>query len=77
MSDTGRQSFTDKASATMKVKFHMSSYDMYTYRLAQPDSQKGMLEHAGDKMKGVMDSGASAAQDQTGVGFFFVIQHHK
>lgn len=31
-------------------------------RLSQPDSQKGMVEQAGDMMSGAMDSGAAAMQ---------------
>lgn len=69
MSDTGRQSLTDKASASMKVCFIYLSYAMYIHRLAQPDSQKGMLEQAGDKMKSTMDSGAGAMQSNVGFSF--------
>jgi hypothetical protein len=47
---------------------------MYTYRLAQPDSQKGTLEKAGDYAKGTGDKAASMVQPN--VGFFFFIHHH-
>lgn len=47
MSDLGRQSFTDKATAA-----------------AKPDSQKSVLEKAGDYVKGAADSVASAVQPQ-------------
>lgn len=74
MSDPSRQSMTDKASAAVKVCFIYLSCAMYTYRLAQPDSQKSMLEQAGDKMKSTLDSGAASVQSD--VSFFFLINHH-
>ena len=41
---------------------YLDSAPWYTYRLAQPDSQKGVMEQTGDMMSGAMDSAASALQ---------------
>jgi len=64
MSDLGRESFTDKASAALKV----SLFCVWEYTtlnpLYQPDSQKSTTEHMGDKLKGNTDSAFSTVQPQ-------------
>ena len=42
--------------------------------MPQPDSQKGTLEKAGDKMASAMDSGAAALQPNVRFPFLF---HHR
>ena len=76
MSDTGRQSLTDKASAALKVRPRppapapplLSPPMTHTGRLTratQPDSEKSTTEHFGDMFKGKADSAASTAQPQS------------
>ena len=66
MSDTGRQSLTDKASATLKVHtpFIVTSILVDTALVFQPDSEKSTLEQVGDTLKGKFDSLASKAQPE-------------
>lgn len=66
MSDTGRQSLTDKAGAALKVWSCCSwMLDVGTNLLAvQPDSEKSTTEHLGDKFKGNADSLGSSVQPQ-------------
>jgi len=65
MSGAGRQDFTDKAGAALKVcsPLHISltrSNDLFSS--LQPDSQKSTTEHVGDMFKGKTDSAASTVQ---------------
>ena len=64
MSDTGRQSLTDKAGSAVKVDGFMSVSieSLADVDFFQPDSQKSITEQAGDYLKDKMDSAASAMQ---------------
>ena len=65
MSDTGRQSLTDKASAALKVCAPKVASRRRTLTITQPDSEKSTTEHMGDKFKGKTDSAASSLQPQS------------
>lgn len=72
MSDHGRQSLTDKASAAVKVHLSLtiSGPDIDTLLVSQPDSEKSTMEHIGDKMKGAGDSIASKFQPEVSILYF-------
>ena len=65
MSDTGRQSLTDKMSAAVKARVPPPSLprsQLTNQRIClQPDSEKSTTEHIGDKFKGKSDSAAAPA----------------
>lgn len=76
MSDTGRESFTDKTKAAMKVCalclypfVRITHYIHYSLSpiipFLQPDSEKSNTQHFQDKLKGNADSVASSAQPQS------------
>ena len=67
MSDTGRQSLTDKATAALKVRVPTlcTRQDRPLTRRSQPDSEKSTTEHFGDKLSGKTDSAASTFQPQS------------
>ena len=63
MSDAGRQSFTDKASAALTVRTApFIPTPILTLRSFQPDSQKSTTSQVGDSIKSTMDSVASTVQ---------------
>ena len=63
MSDAGRQSFTDKASAALTVRTApFIPISILTLRSFQPDSQKSTTSQVGDSIKSTMDSVASTVQ---------------
>ena len=70
MSDTGRQSFTDKAGAAMKVSTIPPAVLIacltlhFAADVLQPDSQKSLMEQVGDSIKGTYDSLASSVQPE-------------
>lgn len=71
MSDTGRETFTDKTRAAMKVRALASMPFLSDNSLTpivpfhQPDSEKSNTQHFQDKLKGNADSVASSAQPQS------------
>ena len=52
MSDAGRQSLTDKATAALKVCQSIMTSSIDCSPIFQPDSEKTTTEHLGDKITG-------------------------
>ena len=75
MSDTGRQSFTDKAQSSMKVRRHCPRLADKSYPLTrrstslQSGSQKSTTEQVGDTARSAFDSAASSMQPQVSLRF--------
>jgi Heat shock protein 9/12 len=69
MSDQARQSFTDKATAAVKVchLLLVTGTSIDTLLFFQPDSEKSTMEHIGDKIKGAGDSVASKTQPEVNI----------
>ena len=65
MSDTARESFTDKVSSALKASpTRRRRRRRRALTVPQPDDSKTMTEQAGDTVKGAADSAASALQPQ-------------
>ncbi len=71
MSDTGRQSFTDKVESAVKVvPNRLVMFSRSNVVPPQPDSQKSTMENIGDNVKGTFDSAASTMQPNVRLAYF-------